>query len=205
MPDPVRTPGWILPPWVVRGALVVARAEMTFSFGSLGGTITIAIGERARIIEVTEEKVRLYVGPEGDSPRWDGLGEPAEPYYWATQLRVEFARAWDRLPEQGNNNLGVADYIAALHVSGVRFESLGFFSSQPRINIEQLPQFGTWKIVTFDQSTPGRTRRVKWTHRGEWTDERIADPSSVFQTCEMEYEVSEAVEHLGAAQGSALK
>jgi hypothetical protein len=42
---------------------------------------------------------------------------------------------------------------------------------------------------------------MKWTHRGEWIDERIADPGAVFQTCEMEYEVTRAVDNLVAKGG----
>ncbi len=194
-------PGWILPPWVVRGALVVAQVELTVPYGLPGSTFTVGRGERARVLLVGEEKIRLYLGPEGQAEEWIGLGEPAEPYHWLDQARGDFARTWDRLSPQETNNLGMADYVKTLTVGGVRFESIGYYSKDPRLNVEPLRQFGTWGIISFEEIVPGKPKRMKWTHRGEWIDERIADPGAVFQTCEMEYEVTRAVDNLIARAG----
>jgi hypothetical protein len=200
----VPVPGWILPPWVVRGTVVVAQVELTVSYGPPelpDNTLTIAAGERARVLLVDEKTIRLYLGPEGGAEEWIGLGEPKEPYHWLDQQRSEFARAWGRLPPQETNNLGMADYVKTLTVGGVRFEQIGFYSRNPRLNIEPLRQFGTWSIIAFREVVPGKPQRVKWTHRGEWIDERIADPGAVFQTCELEYEVAKAVENLPGQEG----
>lgn len=198
----VPVPGWILPPWVVRGTLVVAQVELTLSYGQLpDSTLVIAAGERARVLSVDEKNVRLYLGPEAKAEEWIGLGEPVEPYHWLLQPRSEFARAWNRLPPQETNNLGMADYVTKLRVGGVQFEQIGYYSKSPRINIEPLRQFGTWSIVSFTNPGSDRAKRLKWTHRGEWIDERIADPGAIFQTCELEYEVALAVENLPGAEG----
>lgn len=193
----VPVPGWILPPWVVRGTVVVAQVELSLSYGRLPEpTLIIAAGERARVLSVNEKTVRLYLGPESGAEEWIGLGQPVEPYHWLDQPRSEFARAWGRLPPQETNNLGMADYVTKLCVGGVQFEQIGYYSKNPRINIEPLRQFGTWTIVAFREAVPGSPKRVKWTHRGEWVDERIADPGAIFQTCEVEFEVARAVENL---------
>jgi hypothetical protein len=199
MPPPP-TPGWMLPPWVVRGAAVVCTEVIQVPFGLPPSGLEIARGEKGRVLSLSEDKVRVYVGPDRGAAEWTGLFEPEEPYIFIDQHRAQFTRSWDRVYPQDVNNLGVADYVRQIEVGGERFDLLCFCSSDRRkhLNIEPSREFGSWKIISFVDPGRNTTKRVVWSRRCEWVLEGIADPSTWIQTCELDFEVQRAVESLPA-------
>ena len=65
------------------------------------GSLTIANGEKGRVLSVDDHNVRVYIGsPDDKTPLWQGQGDPVEPYQYIDHMRGDFGGIWEQDPPQ---------------------------------------------------------------------------------------------------------